>query len=151
MIFPIAELLSRAECAAWIETYFHPHGWRCPGCAATPAQARQFRHARRGLPDVRCGRCQRVYNLYTGTVFESSRLDPRRVVLLLRGVCKGEPSTTLAAELSLSRRSVHQWRKKLQANGYALLSEQAVVDADTETDEMFQNAGEKRRTPCRPA
>jgi hypothetical protein len=64
-------------------------------------------------------------------------------MLLLRGVCKGEPSTTLAAELALSRQSVHKWRKRSQANAYAMLSQTALRDEATETDEMFQNAGKK--------
>jgi transposase len=67
------------------------------------------------------------------------------VILLLRGVCKGESSPVLAAELGLSRQSVHAWRKRLQENGYRLLEETPLKDRRTETDEMFQNAGEKRR------
>jgi hypothetical protein len=66
-------------------------------------------------------------------------------------VCKGEPATVLAAELALSRQCVHRWRKRLQQNAYALLSEAARADAETETDEMFQNAGEKRRKARRSA
>jgi hypothetical protein len=65
-------------------------------------------------------------------------------VLLLRGVCKGEPSTVLAQELSLSRQSVHLWRRRIQANACEVLSQSPLTDSDTETDEMFQNAGEKR-------
>jgi transposase-like protein len=97
------------------------------------------------LVDYRCQQCQRTYNLYTGTIFAGSNLEPRRVVLLLRGVCKGEPSAVLAEELELSRQCVHRWRQRIQQNAYALLSEAALSDAETETDEMFQNAGEKRR------
>lgn len=66
------------------------------------------------------------------------------MVLLLRGVCKGEPATVLAEELSLSRQGVHRWRKRIQANALAMLSQSQVRDEETETDEMFQNAGEKR-------
>ena len=82
--------------------------------------------------------------------FAGSNLTPRRVVLLVRGICKGEPATVLAEELSLSRQCVHRWRKRLQANGYRILSQQALPDRETETDEMFQNAGEKRRQTPRP-
>ena len=38
---------------------------------------------------------------------------------------------------------LQQWRKLLQANGYRMLSDAAVNDSSTETDEVFQNAGEK--------
>jgi transposase-like protein len=151
MIFPITELLDEQESVAWVEKYFHPKGLRCPGCGTPTQQARAFRFQKRGIVDYRCHHCQRTYNLYTGTIFAGSNLEPRRVVLLVRGVCKGDPATVLAEELSLSRQSVHRWRKRIQANAYEMLSQQAVPDAETETDEMFQNAGEKRGQTPRPA
>jgi transposase-like protein len=144
MIFPITELLDEQESQAWVEKYFHPQGLCCPGCGATREQAREFRRHKRGFVDYRCHSCQRTYNLYTGTIFAGSNLEPRRVVLLVRGVCKGDPATVLAEELALSRQCVHRWRKRLHANGYTMLSPRALPDAETETDEMFQNAGEKR-------
>ena len=151
MIFPITELLDEQESVAWVEKYFHPQGLHCPGCAAPREEARECRRHKRGFVDHRCRHCQRTYNLYTGTLFAGSNLEPRRVVLLVRGVCKGEPATVLAEELSLSRQCVWRWRKRLQANGYEMLSAQALPDRDTETDEMFQNAREKRRETCRSA
>src|SRR5215216_970252 len=150
MIFPIAELLDERQSIEWVEKYFHPKRLRCPGCGATTRHARQFRTRKRGLVDYRCQECQRTYNLYTGTIFAGSNLEPRRAVLLLRGVCKGEPSSTLAEELGLSRQCVHRWRQRIQRNAYALLSDEPLSDAETETDEMFQNAGEKRRKTRRP-
>ncbi len=145
MIFPITDLLDEQESIKWVEKYFHPKRLHCPDCGATTRQARQFRTPKRGFVDYRCQKCQRSYNLYTGTIFAGSNLEPRRVVLLLRGVCKGEPARVLAAELSLSRCCVHRWRKRIQHNAHALLTEAALADSQTETDEMFQNAGEKRR------
>lgn len=145
MIFPIADLLDERQSIKWVEKHFHPKRLRCPGCGATTRYAREFRTHKRGFVDYRCQRCQRTYNLYTGTIFAGSNLEPRRVVLLLRGVCKGEPATVLAEELELSRQCVHRWRKRIQQNAYALLSDAPLRDAETETDEMFQNAGEKRR------
>jgi transposase-like protein len=145
MIFPITELLDEQQSVEWVEKYFHPKRLRCPGCGATTKYAREFRTHRRGFVDYRCQKCQSTYNLYTGTVFAGSNLEPRRVVLLLRGVCKGEPATVMAEELSLSRQCVHRWRKRIQQNAYARLRAAPLADAETETDEMFQNAGEKRR------
>ncbi len=144
MIFPITDLLDEQESIEWVEKYFHPKGLRCSGCGATTQQAREFRTHKRGFLDYRCQKCQSVYNLYTGTLFAGSNLEPRRVVLLLRGVCKGEPSSVLSQELNLSRQSVHKWRKRIQANAYARLSQSPLTDSDAETDEMFHNAGEKR-------
>lgn len=145
MIFPLTELLDDQESLKWVERYFHPQGLRCPGCGATTQHARHFRPRKRGFGDYRCQDCQQVYNLYTGTIFAGSNLEARRVVLLLRGICKGESATVLAEELAVSRRCVHRWRKRLQGNAYKILSQTTVHDHDTETDEMFQNAGEKRR------
>jgi transposase-like protein len=145
MIFPITELLDEQESSMWVEKHFHPKGVQCPGCGATRQEAREFRRHRTGVVDYRCHNCQRTYNLYTGTMFAGSNLAPRQVVLLIRGICKGDPATVLAEELSLSRQCVQRWRKRLHANGYTMLSPGALPDSETETDEMFQNAGEKRR------
>ena len=93
MIFPITELLEEPESQAWVEKYFHPKGLRCPGCEATRDPAREFRRHKRGFVEYRCPTCQRTYNLYTGTIFVGSNLEPRRVVWLGRGSCKGEPAT----------------------------------------------------------
>jgi transposase-like protein len=144
MIFPITALLDEQESMVWLESHFHPKGLQCPSCGAGKPQAREFRAHKSGIVDYRCHPCQRTSNLYTGTLFAGSNLEPRRVLLLIRGVGKGDPATELAEELALSRQCVHRWRQRLQANGYAMLSAKALPDAETETDEMCQNAGEKR-------
>jgi transposase-like protein len=149
MIFPITELLDEAESSRWIAQYFHPPGFRCPRCQTGVEGARVFRSSKRGLVDYRCKHCDYVYNLYTGTVFAGCGLSPSQAVLLVRGVCKGESSATLAKELGLCRSTVHLLRQKVQSNGYGLLAEGALTDPETETDEMFQNAGEKRPAPRR--
>jgi len=145
MIFPITELLSDEASVMWIEKHFHPKGLRCPTCGARKHRARLVRQRQRGTVDYRCRGCETVFNLYHSTLFSGSNLRPRQVVLLVRGVCKGESSPVLAEELGLSRQSVHVWRKRLQENGYRLLEKTPLKDRRTETDEMFQNAGEKRR------
>jgi hypothetical protein len=76
-------------------------------------------------------------------------LRPAPVLLLLRGVCKGEPSLTLARELQLSRMTVHEIRNALQANALCAQPRTRLKDQRTETDEPFQNAGEKRRVTRR--
>jgi transposase-like protein len=73
MIFPITELLDDAGSSHWIAQYFHPQGFRCPHCNSGVEQARVFRHSKRGLVDYRCRHCDRVYNLYSGTVLAHMR------------------------------------------------------------------------------
>jgi transposase-like protein len=146
MEFPITNLLSHEESVAWISEHFHPQGLKCASCQAEQGQSHVFRTtAKSQLTTYRCNRCGQTYNLYSGTVFQQRHLRPEQVVLLVRGVVKGEPATTLAAELDLDYKTVLQLRRDLQANAHAMQPSSALMDSETETDEMFQNAGEKRR------
>ena len=146
MDFPIVDLLDDEMSTAWVLKYFHPRGLRCPHCTARVERARIFRAGKRNkLCVYRCERCQGVYTAYSGTVFEGKHLQPAQVIMLLRGVCKGEPSLTLAREIHLSRRTVHDLRQVLQANAEHAQPRGRLTDPRTETDELFQNAGEKRR------
>jgi transposase-like protein len=145
MEFPIQDLLSKEESEQWILEHFHPEGLKCPRCDAPVAEAYEFRTTKESrLMTYRCRHCLRTYNLYTGTVFERRRVPPQKVVLLLRGFLKGEPSKTLAAELELHYTSVLELRRAIQENAQILQPETPLKDKRTETDEMFQNAGEKR-------
>jgi hypothetical protein len=83
--------------------------------------------------------------VYSGTLFANKHLRPAQVILLLRGICKGESTASLSRELGLAYDTVHHLRQQLQANAVKLQPDTPVPDAITETDEMFQNAGEKRR------
>jgi len=77
-------------------------------------------------------------------VFEGKHFRPAQTILLLRGVCKGEPTATMAREIGLARQTVHDMRHVVQANAEGLQPGDPLPDERTETDEMFQNAGEKR-------
>ncbi len=146
MEFPITDLLSHEQSEQWIVDYFHPQGLKCPRCGASVADSYVHRQTRKsGLTVYRCQQCRQIYNLYSGTVFQQSHLRPEPVVLLLRGVLKGEASTTLAAELGVSYQTVLKVRHELQANARQLQPDTPLPDNVTESDEMVQNAGEKRR------
>ncbi len=145
MEFPITELLDYGRSVAWIIEYFHGGEFKCPNCEAPVERAREFR--RTGISQLkvhRCCECDTAYNLYTGTVFQQCRLTPMQVVLLMRGICKGESSKMLAAELELDYKTVLRLRHDIQANAEAEQPEEPLPDKRSETDEMFQNAGEKR-------
>jgi transposase-like protein len=145
MDFPIIDLLDDEVSAAWLERHFHPQGLRCPHCQASRQEAWFFRvNAGSGLPVYRCQRCRGIYHLYSGTVFAGSQLAPSHVVLLLRGVLQGQPSKQLARELGLTEKTVLLWRHRLQRQAQQFQPQTPLGDAEVETDEMFQNAGEKR-------
>jgi hypothetical protein len=97
----------------------------------------------------RCRQCHRVDNVYTGTI-QGNQRRPAKVILPVRDVCKGKPSTVLAKELGISRTTVHTLRRAMQHSAHPRQS--APPDNQhTETDEMFQHAGETRsEAPTRP-
>jgi hypothetical protein len=41
------------------------------------------------------------------TVFEGKHFRPAQTILLLRGVCKGEPTAAIAREIGVTRQTVH--------------------------------------------
>ena len=145
MDFPIHTLIDEEQAQAWVLNHFHPEGLCCPKCQASVSEARNFRKTETsGLQVYRCKHCGRVYNLYSGTVFAGNpQFRPSQVVLLLRGVCQGVSSSQLGRELGLSRKTVLSIRRKLQCSAAQLQPEDALPDTEVETDEMFQNAGEK--------
>lgn len=146
MEFPIDHLLDLVECEQWIIEHFHPSGLKCPRCKASKEQAHEFRKTKRSqLTVYRCNACGKSYNLYSGTVFQQRHLTAPQVVLLMRGFLKGEPSNVLAAELKVNYITVLQLRRDVQDNAQLMQPESPLPDDQTETDEMFQNAGEKRR------
>jgi transposase-like protein len=146
MDFPLIDLLDAEEGEAWLEKHFHPQGLKCPHCQASRAAARLFRVNRAsGLNVYRCEPCDGIYNLYSGTVFAGSQLTPPHVVWLLQGILQGKPSNQLAREIGLTEKTVLKWRHRLQAQAERLQPTAPLPDTATESDEMFQNAGEKRR------
>lgn len=65
--------------------------------------------------------------------------------MFLREVLQGKPTAKLARELKISRTTALEVRHLLQANAGAKQATEPLSDLEVETDEMFQNAGEKRR------
>jgi hypothetical protein len=139
-------LLDIESSLEWIQHYFHPDGLHCSHCGASVDQARHFRTNHRSqVPVSRCKQCQGIYTVYSGTVFQGTHLHPAKVVLLIRGIFKGESSQALSRELRLARQTVHHFRHALQANVLRQQPATPLLDPVTETDELFQHAGEKRR------
>jgi transposase-like protein len=145
--FPITELLDDSISALWLERHLHPNGVKCPRCAST--ERRLFRE-QGYFPAYRCRTCHGYYTLLTGTVFEKTRQRPATLVLLLRGIAKGEPTARLARELGLSRKQLHTLRQRLQANLNKSAPTEAMRGTAFEADELYQNAGEKKHAPSRP-
>ena len=144
--FPIAELLDDHICMLWLERYLHPQGFVCPHCGH--AERRLFR-AQEHFPAYRCRACEGYYTLLTGTVFAKTRQRPATLVLVLRGIAKGEPTARLARELSLSRKQLHTLRQRIQAHVNETAPTGVMTGTAFEADELYQNAGEKKHAASR--
>jgi transposase-like protein len=144
--FPIEELLDDSLCMLWLERHLHPDGLICPHCGHS--ERRLFR-AQGHFPAYRCRRCDGYYTLLTGTVFAKTRQRPATLVLLLRGIAKGEPTARLARELGLSRKQLHTLRQRIQVHIDETAPTVLMVGTAFEADELYQNAGEKKHAPSR--
>jgi transposase-like protein len=144
--FPIAELLDDSTCLLWLERHLHPDGLACPHCHRS--ERRLFRQ-QGAFPAYRCRACDGYYTLLTNTVFEKTRQRPATLVLLLRGIAKGEPTARLARELGVSRKQLHTLRQRVQANLNATVPTGVMTGTAFEADELYQNAGEKKHAPPR--
>jgi transposase-like protein len=144
---PIAELMDDSICTLWLERHLHPQGLTCPHCGRP--DKRLFR-AHGHFPAYRCRACDGYYTLLTGTIFAKTRQRPATLVLLVRGIAKGEPTARLARELGVSRKQLHTLRRRIQANLNATAPTGVMPGTAFEADELYQNAGEKKHAPSRP-
>jgi transposase-like protein len=129
----------------------HTDGLTCPH-GRHPE--RRLLRAQGHFPAYRCRACQGYYTLLTGTVFAKTRQRPATLVLLRRGIAKGEPTARLARELGLSRKQLHTLRQRIQTNLNETAPMAVMVGTAFEADELNHNAGEKRHPapgPLRPA
>jgi transposase-like protein len=144
--FPIAELLDDRICLLWLEHHLHPEEWACPHCHRP--ERRLFRQ-QGAFPAYRCRACDGYYTLLTNTVFEKTRQCPATLVLLLRGIAKGEPTARLARELGMSRKQLHTLRQRVQRQLNDTAPAEVMTGTAFEADELYQNAGEKKHAPSR--
>jgi transposase-like protein len=144
--FPITDLMDDATCLSWLEQHLHPQGFRCPHCGS--ADRRTFRD--QAFPAYRCRTCDGYYTLVSNTVFAGTRQRPATVIMILRGIAKGESTARLARELNLDRKRLGEIRQQIQTNLYETLPTDILPGTAFEADELYQNAGEKKYAPSRP-
>jgi hypothetical protein len=83
------------------------------------------------------------YTMPSGTALVKTQQRPAKLVLLLPGIAKGEPTARLARELSLSHKQMRIFRQHAQQNLYHTLSRERIAETTFEADELYQDAGEK--------
>jgi transposase-like protein len=139
--FPLNDLLDVEACTVWLTQQLHPAGLRCPGCRS---EQRRVARRRGHFLGYRCRNCDRYYTLLTETVFAKTRQTPAQLVLLLRGIAKGEPTARLAREMRRSRKQTHTLRQRVQRNLFDQQPREVLPGTVFEADELYQNAGEKK-------
>ncbi len=144
MRFPLTDLLDEQECYNYLLHTLHPDGLKCPSCG-TPLPPDQTPHDRSRDPifDYRCRICGAEFNLFTGTIWSGTHYDCKTIVLVMRGFVQGIPTLQLAQELGLDYGTLLKRRHQVQRLALENKPTDPLPDAETEGDEMFQNAGEK--------
>jgi len=150
MRFPITELLDEADCYQYLLQLLHPDGLACPQGHALPTDQAPHKQESGAVVSYRCRTCHAVFNLFSGTLFSGTHYSCRMLVLFLRGIIQGLPTKLLADELGCDYSTLLAWRHRLQAHALAERPREALADRTVETDELFQNAGEKGTAHAEP-
>jgi len=149
MDFPIVELMDQESCYRKLTGILHPAGLCCPRCRQTQG-LNVHRRNRWPVVDYHCKGCGRVFNVFTGTVFQGTSRTCAELLIILRGIAQGVTTAQLARELRCSRPRLLELRHVIQDRAMKWLDITALPDAVAEVDEMYQNAGEKRHPTRRP-
>lgn len=140
---PIQGLMDYQKCYEYLEALLHPNGLHCSQGHCLVEKQRPHKFRKNGLPCYKCYDCGQVYNLFTDSIFKGVHYDCIRIVLMLRGFAQGTTTLLLSKELGMSYNELLAWRHKLQEFAFENRSVFTLTDTEVESDEMFQNAGEK--------
>ena len=141
--FPIQALMSFEKCYNFLLGLLHPMGLHCPDGHLLAEGQKPHKFRKNRLPCYRCHTCGKVFNIFTGTVLQGIHYDCITIVLILRGFAKGETTQMLSKELKISYNALLDWRHLLQEFAFENRDVSRLVDKVVESDEVFQNAGEK--------
>ena len=87
---------------AWLEKHLHPEGLRCPRCGSH--RPSRLRAARVPSSAFAAGLRPATTRSCRAPPSPKTHQTPAKLVLILRGIAKGEPTARLARELAVSRR-----------------------------------------------
>ena len=141
MIFPVEDLMDEQKCYDWLVDFFHNGQLPCPKCGGYDYHA--HKNTRRPVIQFRCDGCGAFFNVYTATAFKATRWPCSKVVMILRGFLKGESTLGISKEMGLGYRNLLYLRHDLMGNAHFKRDGAQLPDSVTESDEVFQNAGEK--------
>jgi transposase-like protein len=144
MDFPLNDLMDESACYNFLVGLLHPAGLACPRCGDAAGMS-VHRRDRAPILTYRCRGCRRVFNAFTGTPLQGTQRGPVELVLILRGIAQGTSTSQLARELGCNRPELLEFRHRLQESAFGATDRSVLEGEVVEADEMYQNAGEKRR------
>ena len=143
--FSTADLMDDQKCYDFLVSLLHPNGLGCPRCHTPVAQAGVHRQDRVPLLYYRCP-CGRIYNAFAETLWQGTHHSCPTIIRILQGITQGATTLHLAKELGLDRKHLLERRHQIQALAAQSCPRTVYPDPVVETDELYQNAGEKRRS-----
>lgn len=143
--FPVVDLMDQERCYEFLVTTLHPEGLCCTACQKPVAAARVRDRSRAPLVKYTCP-CGRGYHAFSGTLWQGTHKSCAQIVSILQGFSQGKTTAQLARELGMDRVHLLVLRHGLQANAEKARPASPLADDVVECDEMYQNAGEKRRS-----
>ena len=142
IIFSTVDFKDEQKCYDFLVDILHPQGVHCPDCQRPVEASRVHRRDRAPVVYLRCP-CGRIYNAFTGTVWQGTHHCCSVIVRILQGFAQGTPTLHLAKELGLDRKHLLERRHELQNFAAQACPREPLADTVVEADEMYQNAGEK--------
>jgi len=141
MDFPIQELLNEEKSYQWLINFLHNGTLKSPYSTETNYIINDSRRA----PVIQYYDkiAKKTFNIYTNTLFQGTHFTCSEIVLIIRGFVQGVSTAQLSRELETDYQNLLELRHKFMKFGYSNLDKTPLQDPVTETDEMFQNAGEK--------
>ncbi len=142
IIFSTLDLMDEAKCYDYLVEILHPNGLCCPSCGLSAEQSKVHRRDRAPLLYFRC-QCGRIYNVFAATMWQGTHHSCSLIIHILRGISQGIPTLHLAKELEIDRKHLLERRHIIQKLAEKACSRETLTDDVVESDEMYQNSGEK--------
>ncbi len=141
--FPIEDLMDEQKCYDYLKEVLHPDGLSCPSGHPLPPEQAPHDRSRAPIMNYRCRECGRVFNIFTDSVLSNISFSSCEIVLLLRGIVQGDPTTHIAQELDRDYSNLLAWRHRIQNQGLSNRIAAELPDEVVEVDEVYQNSGHK--------
>ena len=109
-----ADMLAWHEAGRWMIDRLHPAGKVCPHCRAELLDDKRLERWYQ-CERIQCKDCGRFFTSLTGTILQSSQLDPREVYLLAVLSELDVPAAKIAAVIDVHKDTVRSWQQKFQA------------------------------------